>query len=86
MSIAGRAISSLIHTQGIGDLYRIFLTARDENVDYNLAFVGADFNAEHKEEFDTEFMRALFQYGHQAGRKGYDWHKQPPGYSRKDIQ
>ena len=27
MSIAGRAIASLIHTQGIGDLYRIYATA-----------------------------------------------------------
>src|SRR5262245_61447954 len=28
LSIAGRAISSLIQTQGVGDLYRIYLTAR----------------------------------------------------------
>jgi hypothetical protein len=26
MTIAGRAVSSLIHTQGIGDLYRIYAT------------------------------------------------------------
>lgn len=80
MSIAGRAISSLIHTQGIGDLYRIYLTTRDEEVDYNLAFIGKDFVAEHKQDFDTEFMRALFRYGFEAGQGGYAWHKHPPGY------
>lgn len=32
LSIAARAISSLIHTQGVGDLYRIFLTARRDGL------------------------------------------------------
>ena len=81
MDIAGRAISSLIHTQGIGDLYRIYLISQSEEVDYNLAYVGADFNAEHREQFDTAFMRALFDYGYRAGRVGYDWKKQPPDAS-----
>src|SRR3546814_5592091 len=30
-SIAGRAISSLIHSQGIGDLYRIYVTRSEEH-------------------------------------------------------
>jgi hypothetical protein len=24
-------------------------------------------------------MKALFDYGYQLGRKGYPWHKAPPG-------
>lgn len=79
LTIAGRAISSLIQTQGLGDLYRIYLTAQQDNLDYNLAYIGADFNAEHKEDFDTAYMRALFDYGYQLGRKGYPWQKAPPG-------
>lgn len=79
LGIAGRAISSLIQTQGLGDLYRIYLTAQQDGLDYNLAYIGADFNAEHKEDFDTAYMRALFDYGYQLGRKGYPWHKTPPG-------
>ena len=78
-SIAGRAISSLIQTQGIGDLYRIYLTAQQDGLDYNLAYIGADFRAEHTEDFDTAYMRALFDYGYQLGRKGYPWQKVPPG-------
>lgn len=79
LSIAGRAISSLIQTQGLGDLYRIYLTARQDGLDYNLAFIGADFNAEHKEDFDTAYMRALFDYGYRLARTGYPWQKAPPG-------
>jgi len=33
----------------------------------------------HKEEFDTEYMRALYDYGYQLARKGYPWRKVPPG-------
>ena len=79
LTIAGRAISSLIQTQGVGDLYRIYLTAQHDGLDYNLAYIGADFNAEHKEDFDTAYMKALFEYGYQLARKGYPWHKTPPG-------
>ena len=79
LTIAGRAISSLIQTQGLGDLYRIYATAQQDGLDYNLAYIGADFNAEHKEDFDATYMRALFDYGYQLGRKGYPWQKTPPG-------
>ena len=79
LTIAGRAISSLIQSQGLGDLYRIYATAQQDGLDYNLAYIGADFNAEHKEDFDATYMRALFDYGYQLGRKGYPWQKTPPG-------
>jgi hypothetical protein len=79
MSIAGRAIASLIHTQGIGDLYRIYATTQRDDVDFNLAYVPASFDVAHPEEFDTEYMRALFQTGFEMAAKGYPWEKTPPG-------
>ena len=79
LTIVGRAISSLIQSQGLGDLYRIYLTAQQDRLDYNLAYIGADFNAEHKDDFDNAYMRVLFDYGYQLGRKGYPWQKTPPG-------
>ncbi len=39
LSIAQRAIISLIHTQGVGDLYRIYLTAMRDGMDFNLAYI-----------------------------------------------
>jgi hypothetical protein len=80
ISIAGRAINSLLHTQGLGDLYRIYLTAQRDGFDFNLAYIGADFSFESKkEEFDTLYMRALFDYGYHLGLQGYPWKKCPPG-------
>lgn len=80
MSIAERAISSLIQTQGVGDLYRVYLITQRDGVDFNLAFVPASFNAPHPEEFDTEYMRALFKVGYDMAVKGYPWSKTPPGF------
>jgi hypothetical protein len=80
LTIAGKAIASLIRTQGIGDLYRIYLNAQRDGIDYNLAFIPPTFNAPHKEDFDTEYMRQLFQTGYDAAAKGYRWAKTPPGF------
>lgn len=80
MSIAGRAIASLIHTQGLGDLYRIYLTSQRDGVDFNLAYVPASFNAPHPVEFDPDFMRALYQTGYDMAIKGFPWAKNPPGF------
>jgi hypothetical protein len=78
ISIAGRAIASMIHTQGVGDLYRIYFTAQRDGLDFNLAFVPEDFAHAHPEEFDSAFMRALFQRGYDMAAKGFPWQKAPP--------
>jgi predicted acylesterase/phospholipase RssA len=80
ISIAGPAIRSLLHTQGFGDLYRIYATTQRDGHDFNLAFIDDDFDAEHPQEFDTQYMRALFDYGFRQGRDGYAWRKTPPQF------
>ena len=79
-SIAARAITSLIQTQGVGDLYRIYLQTRRDGLDFNLAYIPSTFDAPHKEMFDTEYMRALFNLAQDMAAKGYPWEKAPPGY------
>src|SRR5262245_48345013 len=81
LSIAARAISSLIQTQGVGDLYRIYLAADRDDVEFNLAHIPASFNAPRKEPFNTEYMRALFKVGYDLAVQGYPWEKTPPGYA-----
>jgi hypothetical protein len=82
ISIVGPAIRSLIHTQGIGDLSRIYAVAQRDGLDFNLAFIDDDFDADHPEEFDTQYMRALFDYGFRQGRDGYPWKKAAPRFDR----
>ena len=85
LSIFGRALSSLIQSQGIGDLYQIYLNAQQNEMDFNLAFIGEDFDVVSREDFDTEYMRALFDYGYQLAREGYPWQKRPPGLVKKHL-
>jgi hypothetical protein len=80
LTIAGRAIGSLIHTQGIGDLYRIYTTAQQDGLDYNLAYIPSTFNVPKKEDFETAYMRQLFDVGYSMAAKGYPWQKTPPGF------
>ena len=82
LSIIQRAISSLIQTQGVGDLYRIYHTTQVDGVSFNLAYIGSDFKFPHMTEFDTVYMQALFDYGYQQGLSGKEWQKYPPGYKR----
>jgi predicted acylesterase/phospholipase RssA len=78
--ISGRSISSLIRTQGIGDLYHIYVTARRDKADYNLAYIPDDFHEKSSEPFDTEYMNHLFNLGYNLAREGYPWHKTPPNW------
>ena len=50
-------------------------------MDFNLGFIPSSFKAEHKEEFDTEYMRALYSTGYDMTLKGFPWLKAPPGFA-----
>ena len=80
LSILGKAVLSLIRTQGIGDMYRIYLNSQRDGIDFNLAFIPASFNELHVEDFDKNYMQKLFLNGYNASAKGYPWAKVPPGY------
>jgi hypothetical protein len=79
LSIGGRAISTLIQTQGISDLDRIYRIAQQDGADFNLAYIGADFHFPRNQKFDGEYMKRLFDYAFQLSAKGYPWHKSPNG-------
>jgi len=78
--IAGRSISTLIKTQGIGDLYRIFLGARRDEIDYNVAYIPDDFEEPSEELFDQVYMKKLFDYAYSLAKDGQPWFKAPPGF------
>lgn len=79
LPIATRAIGSLTRTQGIGDLYRIYVTSQKDGIDFNLAYIPPSFNVPHTEEFDTNYMRQLYATGRDMAQAGYQWQKYPPG-------
>jgi len=84
--IAGRSISSLVRTQGIGDLYRIYLEACRDKLDFNLAYIPSDFTEKPEGEFDTGYMKKLFDLAFERAAAGYDWVKMPPEMKTAPIR
>ncbi len=80
LSIAERALIGLTTSQGIGDLYRIYLVAQNNDIDFNSAFIPKSFDFKGSEAFDTKRMNLLYQLGYEQAKKGYPWQKVPPMY------
>ena len=79
LSIAGRAITTLITSNGVGDLYRMYTTTKRDGVAFNLAYIGNDFTEPHPGLFNRDYMNKLFGYGRSKARAGYPWQSVPPG-------
>ena len=78
LPIALRAITCLIQFQGIGDLYRIYSITRRDHVNFNLAYIPATFDTPHTKDFDTAYMRSLYDFAYRMSAQGVDWAKHPP--------
>ena len=77
--IAGRSVSTLIKQQTQGDVLKLYLRAKQNGVDFNVASVPSSFSRTSNEAFDKAYMQALFKVGYEAARSGYDWQKRPEG-------
>lgn len=72
-----RAVDTLIKSQGVGDLFRLYATCQRDGFDFNVAHIPNDFLLRPKEAFDKNYMTALFEVGRQEARQGYHWIKTP---------
>lgn len=77
--IVGRTIDTLIKTQGVGDLYRIYLGAQRDGLNYRLAYIPDGFEEVPAEAFDPVYMRKLFDFAREKAKNGYPWDEAPPG-------
>jgi predicted acylesterase/phospholipase RssA len=78
LGIAARAIATMITASGINDVIRIYNRTQRDGIAFNLAYIGSDFSQKLPKPFDPGYMRALFDYGYQRARSGYDWAGAPP--------
>ena len=78
VAIAGAAIASLIHTQGIGNLYQIAARAERDSSALRIAFIPDSFVLEGHDDFDRNYMNELFLQGYKMGRDGFPWMTAPP--------
>ncbi len=80
LAIAQRAVSSLIASQGVGDLYRIYLECKRDGMQFRLATIPPTITKETDEFFETKYMTQLFEDGFAKAKGGYAWVKAPPGF------
>ena len=85
ITIAGRAIATMLAASGVNDVLRTYFISQRDKVDYNLAYIGRDFEASKKGEFDQAYMNALYEYGVRQIVEGRAWHKHPPGLASPDA-
>jgi len=78
IEVVGQTISTMIFVSGVNDIIRTYLIAQRDDVDFNYAFIDEDFEApETEDSFDPTYMKALYKYGYDKARKGFEWHKSP---------
>lgn len=77
-SIVGRSINTLITTQAVGDLYRMYANATREAIAFRAIWVPDSFTMREPEPFDPAYMQALYKVGFEMGRTGIPWNTRPP--------
>ena len=82
LAIAARSISTLIKSQSIGDVYKMYAQSQRDGVDFNLTSIPGDFTAKGKSEFDQAYMRKLYDLGFDLGQTQAAWSKTPPDYTK----
>jgi hypothetical protein len=57
-------VSSLIKSQGVGDLYELYVFAKANGIDYNLAYIPGDFIDTSTQAFDNgQALRSWLPHG-----------------------
>jgi hypothetical protein len=82
--IARRALTTLITSKAIGDLYRIHAYCRRDGIGFNYTTIPPEFEYESQEFFDRADMQRLFDLGCEMALEGKLWQHAPPGWDTDD--
>jgi hypothetical protein len=78
--VAQRSISTMIAANSVGDIYRMYLQTRRDNIGFRLAYLTRRFPYDASKPFDRDYMQKLFDYGQEEIRRGAAWGTKPPGF------
>jgi hypothetical protein len=76
LAIAQSSLVVINKSHEVGDLFRLYLLAKRDGADFNLASIPEQFSIQPKQPFDRQYMQALFEAGVRRG--GTRWLKEPP--------
>ena len=85
VSIADQAIFTLLDSAVLGDMYRIYLAATRDGLNFHLASIPGTFTHTATEPVDPKYMNALFNLGYDMAKGGYPWQTTPPDYDPVDL-
>jgi hypothetical protein len=77
ISIASRAVSTMIKSASLNDLWRIYQRSKEDQIDFNYTDIPGGFEYESSEVFDQGEMKALFELGYRMSLEGHAWQKAP---------
>ncbi len=78
--ILTKSLSTLLRAQGLGDMYRIYLDAERNGLEYHAAYIPSDFRAEPDELFDIAYMTELYDLAFGQAKNGFPWKTKPPEF------
>lgn len=83
-SISARAIGTLLKVSGINDLYRLYLSTRDDDVEFHYVSLPAGYVRSTEKQFDKKEMNRQYDLGYKLALEGIPWQTLPPGYALPD--
>jgi hypothetical protein len=79
ISIASATIKQLVDLSTESSLFRVYVLAARNGIDFNLALIPDDvFPNLNSIKFDTARMRELYDFAYKQASSGYNWAKVPP--------
>ena len=85
LDITERSVSTLLNSATRGEVYRIYLGAKRDGINFKLGYVPTFFNLPQQEFFDAAFMTELYILGYDSALEGYKWESAPPGANGNDT-
>lgn len=84
LPIGMRTMQALVAAEGVGDLYRIYDQALQEQADFRLILIPDDVPLKHHQMFEPAFMQGLYERGRQSIKQANPWLDRPPYLSSVD--
>jgi len=78
-ALGEHAMYLLSQSQGLADLYVLYVQAQRAGARYRAAWIGDDFDAPWHQWYDPQYVRALFEHGRTRAAAGRVWAEAPPG-------
>jgi predicted acylesterase/phospholipase RssA len=78
LQVPSRAMFTMTKTERRNSVLAAHEFARRNGFKFNLSYLPEDIPDKGSVEFDTGYMRSLFEYGYELGRSGQAWRSSPP--------